>query len=110
MADLRRMLDPQTVALIGASERERSTGRKLLQNMMASNGRERVIFPVNPNKKAVLNLECFPNISAIPRRIDLAVIVSPALTVPAVLEECGIVGVGGVLIVSGGFGEAGSEG
>ncbi len=110
MADLRRMFDPQTVALIGASERERSTGRKLLQNLMASNGRERVIFPVNPNKKAVLNLECFPNISAIPRRIDLAVIVSPAPTVPAVLEECGNVGVGGVLIVSGGFGEAGSEG
>ncbi|HUJ88863.1 MAG TPA: bifunctional acetate--CoA ligase family protein/GNAT family N-acetyltransferase [Syntrophorhabdales bacterium] len=110
MADLRRMLDPQTVALVGASERERSTGRKLLQNLMATNGRDRVIFPVNPNKKAILNLECFPNISAIPRRIDLAVIVSPAPTVPAVLEECGNIGVGGVLIVSGGFREAGPEG
>ena len=77
---------------------------------MATNGRDRVIFPVNPNKKAILNLECFPNISAIPRRIDLAVIVSPAPTVPAVLEECGNIGVGGVLIVSGGFREAGPEG
>ena len=77
MADLKRMFDPQTVALIGASERERSTGRNLLQNLIATTGRERLIFPVNPNKKAVLNLECYPNISARPRRIDLAVIASP---------------------------------
>jgi acetyltransferase len=110
MADLKRMFDPRTVALIGASEKERSAGRILLQNLMLTNGKEREIFPVNPNRKAILNLECFPNVSAIPRPIDLAVIVSPAATVPAVLEECGNVGVGGVLIVSGGFGDAGPEG
>ena len=89
MADLKRMFDPRTVALIGASEKERSAGRILLQNLMLTNGKEREIFPVNPNRKAILNLECFPNVSAIPRPIDLAVIVSPAATVPAVLEECG---------------------
>jgi acetyltransferase len=110
MADLKRMFDPKTVALIGASEREGSTGRSLLRNLMATNGREREIFPVNPGRKVILNLECFPNVSAIPRPIDLAVIVSPAVTVPAVLEECGNIGVGGVLIVSGGFGDDGPEG
>jgi acetyltransferase len=110
MHDLTRMLDPRTVALIGASERERSTGRNLLQNLLVTDGRERPIFPVNPNRKAILNLECFPSVSAVPMPIDLAVIVSPAPTVPAVLEECGNIGVGGVLIVSGGFGEAGPEG
>ncbi len=110
MADLRRMFDPKTVALIGASERERSTGRNLLQNLLVTNGRERIVFPVNPKKKAVLNIECFPNVSAVPRPIDLAVIVSPAPTVPAALEECGNIGVGGVLVISGGFREAGPEG
>jgi len=110
MADLKRMLDPSTVALIGASGRELSAGRNLLENLMATNGKERLIFPVNPERKTVLNLECFPDISSVPRPVDLAVIVSPARTVPAVLEECGNAGVGGVLIVSGGFREAGPEG
>ena len=87
MADLKRMLDPRTVALVGASEEEDSTGRNLLQNLLSMNGKERLIFPVNPNRKSIFNLECFPTVSAVPRAIDLAVIVSPAPTVPAVVEE-----------------------
>ena len=110
MADLKRMFDPRTVALVGASERENSSGRNLLQNLLSMNGKERLIFPVNPNRKSILNLECFPTVSAVPRAIDLAVIVSPAPTVPAVVEECGSAGVEGVLIVSAGFREAGPDG
>ncbi|HVN24701.1 MAG TPA: bifunctional acetate--CoA ligase family protein/GNAT family N-acetyltransferase [Syntrophorhabdales bacterium] len=110
MSDIKRMLDPRTIALVGASEREYSTGNTLLQNLIAANDSERLLFPVNPNRKKILDLECFPNIAAIPRSIDLAVIVTPAPTVPAIVEECGNADVGGVLIVSGGFGEAGPEG
>jgi acetyltransferase len=82
MADIRRMFDPKTIALIGASEEENSTGRDLLRNLLSTGGRERTIYPVNPNRKSVLNLECFPNVLALPRAVDLAVIVSPASTVP----------------------------
>ncbi|MCJ7782799.1 MAG: hypothetical protein MUP41_02635 [Desulfobacterales bacterium] len=45
MADIRRMFDPKTIALIGASERENSTGRNLLRNLLSTNGRERTIYP-----------------------------------------------------------------
>jgi acetyltransferase len=110
MADVKRMLDPSTVAIIGASDKEDSTGRNLLQNLLATNGKERLIFPVNPNKKRILDLECYPGISAVPRAIDLAVIASPAPTVPSVVEECGKVGVEGVLIVTAGFRDAGPDG
>ena len=110
MADIRRMFDPKTIALIGASERENSTGRNLLRNLLPTNGRERTIYPVNPNSKSVFNLECFPSVSAIPGAVDLAVIVSPAPTVPPVVEECAHAGAQGVLIISGGFREAGPEG
>jgi acetyltransferase len=110
MADIRRMFDPKTIALIGASERENSTGRNLLQNLLSTSGRERTIYPVNPSTKSILNLECFPSVSALPRAVDLAVVVSPASTVPPVIEECARAGAQGVLIVSGGFKEAGPEG
>jgi acetyltransferase len=110
MADIRRMFDPKTIALIGASEKENSTGRNLLQNLLSTSGRERTIYPVNPNTKSVLNLECFPSVSALPRAVDLAVVVSPASTVPPVIEECARAGAQGVLIVSGGFKEVGPEG
>jgi acetyltransferase len=109
MADIRRMFDPKTIALIGASERENSVGRNLLQNLL-SDGGERTVYPVNPNRKSVLNVECFSSISLLPRGVDLAVVVSPASTVPPVVEECAKAGAQGVLIVSGGFKEAGSEG
>ncbi len=110
MGDIRRMLEPRTVALVGASDQEQSTGRNVLQNLIAANGNERIIFPVNPAHKQILELECFPNIAAIPRAIDLVVVVSPASTVAPIVEECGSIGVGGVIVISGGFADAGEEG
>src|SRR5512139_1952675 len=110
MTDIRRMFDPETIALIGGSEGENSTVRNLFRSLLSTSGRERIIYPVNPNRKSVLDLECFPSVSALPRAVDLAVIVSPASTVPSVVEECANAGVQGALIVSGGFREAGPEG
>ena len=109
MGSIERMLDPETVAVIGATEREGSVGRAIMENLLMGKG-EREIFPVNPNRKTVLGLKCYPSIKDVPRHVDLAIIAVPAKIVPKVVEECGEAGVDGVVIISAGFREIGEEG
>ena len=104
---MNKLFTPNSVALIGATEREGSVGRTILENLMKFPDRK--LYPVNPNRKDVLGLECFPSVSDIPVPVDLAVIVTPARTVPAAVEECGKAGIQGV-IISAGFREAGEAG
>ena len=108
MVDLHKVLNPKTIALIGATEREGSVGRRLLENLLLS--KERRIFPVNPHRDRILTVECFPAVSSLTEKTDLALIATPASTVPHEVEECGKAGVGGVCIISAGFREAGPEG
>jgi acetyltransferase len=105
---MRKMLDPKTIALIGATEAEGTVGRTIMENLMASEGRE--LYPVNPHHETVFDIPCFPNIGAAPAGIDLAVVATPAATVPDVLLECAKAGVHGAIVVSAGFGETGKEG
>ena len=107
---LKRMLNPQTIALIGATEKEGTPGRTLLENLYSWSKDLRKIFLVNPNRKTVLGHECYPEISAVPEHIDLSIIVTPAPTVPEIVEECGKVEVEGIIIISAGFKEIGEEG
>ncbi|MEM0445187.1 MAG: GNAT family N-acetyltransferase [Nitrososphaerota archaeon] len=109
MSRLDRMFNPSVVALIGATDREGSVGLALIQNLLKSSV-DRVIYPVNPNREGVLGLKCYPSIRAVPEHVDLAVIATPAKTVPNVVEECGKADVEGVVIVSAGFRETGEEG
>lgn len=102
------MLDPKTIALIGATEREGSIGRTVLENLFLSDKRK--VFPVNPGRKSILGIECFPDIASIPEKIDLGIVVTPAKTVPDVVENCGKAGVEGLIIISSGFKEFGEEG
>ncbi|NLW34103.1 bifunctional acetate--CoA ligase family protein/GNAT family N-acetyltransferase [Syntrophorhabdus aromaticivorans] len=108
MGDLKKMFNPKSIALIGASEKEGSPGRLTLENLLLS--KERKIFPVNPNRKTVLGLSCHPTILDVPGHIDLVIILTPAHTVPQCVEECGRAGVEGIIIVSSGFREIGEEG
>ena len=100
---------PHSVAVIGASEREGSVGRTLLWNLICSpfGG---TVFPVNPHRHSVLGVKAYPNMASIPETVDLAVIATPAATVPQVIRECAIAGVQGVIIVSAGFKEVGEAG
>ena len=107
---LKRMLNPQTVALIGVTEKEDTPGRTLLENLCSWSKDSRKIFMVNPNRKTVLGHECYPEISAVPEHIDLSIIVTPAPTVPEIVEECGKVDTEGIIIISAGFREIGEEG
>jgi len=105
---MRRMLDPKTIALIGATETEGAVGRTLMQNLMRSDGRE--LFPINPRHESVFDIPCLPCIGAVPVPVDLAVVATPAATVPDVLLECAQAGVHGAIVVSAGFGETGKDG
>jgi acetyltransferase len=100
---------PQHVAVIGATETKGSVGRTILWNLI-SNPFGGVVFPVNPKRPSVLGIEAYPNVSAVPQKVDLAVIVTPAPTVPALVDECVVAGVKGVIIISAGFKEVGAEG
>ena len=109
MGSIERMFEPETVAVIGATEREGSVGRAIMENLvMGKNARE--IFPVNPNRKTVLGLKCYPSVKDIPKHVDLAIIAVPAKIVPRIVEECGEAGVDGVVIISAGFREIGEKG
>ena len=103
------MLSPRSIALVGATETERSVGRTVLENLQ-SGGYKGTIYPINPKREKVLGLKAFPNIAAVPDRIDLAVIVTPAGTVPGLVRECGVAAVPSAVIISAGFKETGSAG
>jgi len=108
MGSIKSMFNPKAIALIGANEEPGSVGRATLENLLVSGSKN--IFPVNPKRKTVLGLECFPDIASLPEHIDLAVIVTPAKTVPDLVEECGKADAEGIIIISAGFKEIGEEG
>jgi acetyltransferase len=108
MGHIQVMFNPGTVALIGATEKRGAIGRAILENLLRS--KERRIFPVNPLREKVLDVKSYPSITSVPEHVNLAVVATPAWSVPEVVEECGQAGVEGVLIISAGFKEIGEEG
>jgi acetyltransferase len=109
----RRPLDtifaPKTVAAIGATDKPGSVGRTLLWNLI-SNPFGGTVYPVNPKRSNVLGIKAYPDLAAIPEPIDLAVIATPASTVPEIVSQCVEVGVKGVIVISAGFREIGETG
>lgn len=106
---LSAIFQPKTVAVIGATDRANSVGRTLLWNLI-SNPFGGTVFPVNPNRSSVLGIRAYPSLREVPEQVDLAIIATPAATVPAVVRECVAVGVKGAIIVSAGFKETGAQG
>ncbi|MBV8555892.1 MAG: bifunctional acetate--CoA ligase family protein/GNAT family N-acetyltransferase [Planctomycetaceae bacterium] len=100
---------PENIAVIGANERVGSVGRTLLWNLVR-NPFGGTVFPVNPGRSQVLGIKAYPSIMAVPDRVDLAVIATPAPTVPDIIAECVNAGVQAAIIVSAGFKEIGAEG
>ena len=100
---------PKNVAVIGATEAPGSVGRTTLWNLMSTpfGG---AVFPVNPKRPSVLGIKAYKNVKEIPAEVDLAVIVTRASFVPAIIKECGEIGVKGAIVISAGFKELGPEG
>src|SRR5262245_18861966 len=106
---LEALFAPRSVAIVGATEKPGSVGRTLVENLIRTpfGG---TVFPVNPKRPNVLGIKAYPSIAEIPDRIDLAVIVTPASTVPAIIGQCVDAGARGAIIISAGFKESGPEG
>jgi acetyltransferase len=103
------LFKPVRVAVIGATEREGSVGRAILSNLRihAFQGK---IYPVNPQHSNILGIAAYPSIREVPETVDLAVIVTPAATVPAIVRECVAAAVKSAIVISAGFRERGAEG
>ncbi|RJQ38186.1 MAG: hypothetical protein C4555_05260 [Dehalococcoidia bacterium] len=109
IASLEAVLKPRSIAVIGASRRKLTIGNKLFHNLLHHEFTG-VVYPVNPNAKVVAAVQTYPSVLDIPGEVDLAIIITPAETVPRLMEECGQKGVSGVMVISAGFGESGPEG
>jgi len=95
--------------LAGPTEREGSVGRTILWNLISSSFGG-TVFPVNIKRRSVLGIKAYPSVLDVPDQVDLAIIVTPAQTVPEVVRECVEKGVRGAIIISAGFKETGPEG
>ena len=100
---------PRNVAVIGASEKAGSVGRTILWNLVR-NPFGGAVFPINPQRSSVLGIKAYPKIEAVADAVDLAVIVTPAPTVPGIVHECVNAGVKGAIVISAGFKETGEAG
>jgi acetyltransferase len=102
---------PRGVAVIGASRDPGKLSYGIVRNLVdPQDGYPGPVYPVNPKVDEILGLRCYPDISAVPDPVELAVIVVSAGLVPGVVEACGKRGVKVVVIISGGFREVGAEG
>jgi acetyltransferase len=101
--NLNCFFSPRTIAVVGASERDDSLGARILRNLTVSY--QGLVFPVNAFKRTVQGITAYPTVDKVPSKIDLAIIATPAHTIPQIIEECGKAGVKGAIIISAGLNE-----
>ena len=106
---LKPLFEPESVAVFGASDREDSVGQVLFANLLQTGFGGR-LFPINPKHEVVQGQQTFKSLHDVPGRVDLAIICTPAMSVPGIIEQCGERGVRFALIVSSGFAERGHAG
>lgn len=106
---LASLLAPSSVALVGATERKGALGRLVWQNL-AAGGLRGALSPVNPKHEQIFGVRCHARLRDLPAAPELAVIVTPARTVPGLIEEAGKAGVRAAVVLTSGFSETGVEG
>jgi acetyltransferase len=106
---LEAIFAPQTVAVVGASEEVGSVGRTILRYLL-SNPFGGNVYPMNPSRTSVLGEKAYPIVGALPEPVDLAIVATPAPSVPDVIGDCADAGVKGAIVVSSGFREVGEVG
>ena len=106
---LHTLFEPNSIAIVGASETPNSIGVTLVRNMLDSGYKGKLFF-VNPKHETVFGQQSYPSVDTIPQRLDIAVICTKAATVPEIIDACGRAGCKNAIIISGGFAEAGPRG
>ena len=106
---LENILNAESVAIVGASKSHTKRGYQAIRTLVDEKF-EGEIYPVNPKEKTIMGFKCYAKVSNIEDPVDVALITTPARTIPAILEDCSRKGVRGAVIIAGGFGEIGAEG
>ena len=105
--DLKAFFEPEGVAIVGASREPNKIGYCIFKNFV--DNFKGPVYPVNPNAAVILKKICYPDVTEIPKQVDLAVLAIPAKQIPKVMEDCVKKKVKGVIIISAGFSEIGSR-
>jgi acyl-CoA synthetase (NDP forming)/GNAT superfamily N-acetyltransferase len=111
VASLRHLLQPESVAVVGASRKPGTVGRAILHNIMKC-GFGGSVYAVNPHATHTRTMEgarCLASVGDLPEAVDLAVIAVPPAAVPQVAEECGRRGVRGLIVITSGLGPQGAD-
>ena len=106
---LDKLFDPCAIAVFGAGEAPDSVGGRVFNNLI-SDGFPNPVFPINPKHSRVYNQVCYASLDDINSPIDLAIIATPAKTVPEIIHSCGEYGIRSATVLSAGFGEGGGQG
>ncbi|MGF1642485.1 MAG: GNAT family N-acetyltransferase [Thiotrichales bacterium] len=106
---LHSLFNARSVAVFGASERAGSVGTTVFANLLGAKF-SGDLFPINPKHRKVRGQRCYPNLDALHGRVELALVTTPAASVPDIIRQCGNHGVKVVVVLSAGFGEAGAKG
>lgn len=106
---LHDILAPEAIAIVGASSDSTKRGYKAMVGLI-KDGYAGAIYPINPKADMILGVKAYPSLEAIPGKIDLALICTPATTLPGLIAECGKKGVKGAVVLASGFKEIGGEG
>lgn len=101
-AQMKRLVAPETVAIVGLSKNGKSFGARTAANLAGFTGR---VFGVNPDGGTIHGVDCFASIAEVPATVDCAVLAVPADAVAGVVEQCAEAGVGGCVIYASGFAE-----
>jgi acyl-CoA synthetase (NDP forming)/GNAT superfamily N-acetyltransferase len=105
---IQRLLYPRSVAVVGASNDEDKIGHAVFANLLRM-GFDGTLYPINPEARHVGGVPAYRSVLDVPDELDLVVVAVPAAAVPEVVEQCAVRKVRGLVVLSGGFGERGSE-
>lgn len=106
---VRRVLTPESIAVIGASDQPTKIGHKVLRNLL-ENGFSGPVYPVNSDARSIQSIRAYPALRDIPDDVDLAVVAVPAASMEEVFSDCLAKGVSTLLVTSSGFSDVGGEG
>ncbi len=100
---------PQSIAIVGASNHSDSVGGQVLRNLLAS-GYRGILYPVNLHDAQIQGLRAYARLADIGAPVDLVMLATPADTIPDLVDQCGALGLGSVIVLSMGFSESGPAG
>src|SRR5690606_41553509 len=104
MPDLKALLAPRSIAIVGASPNP-AIIRGKVQHVLHARGYPGRVYPISRSHAEVQGAKAYPRIADVPEAVDLAIIIIPAAAVPEALEECGRAGAKAAYIISSGFAE-----